>query len=514
MHFSSEEDLLIAMQHALATATKREAIANELLARSGHSRCSSESEVQGMEDPSGQSPPTDHHFELLRARQEKCHYEWELSKRNSLLSLGNVNKCSQENDTGPSAKGDDNEVDDPVISCPLTHDEEAQGFIFLKIKVREHVERFERKAQLKEISVSEDSFENFSSNDKENILSDEREKCLPGTSEGGSRKMLQEYNSLQLPTNSAQVDSKDDDYKELSEGIGKAIILPPPPHCHITIKNTREISGFNRLCEVLKKLDFKGAVWDQRRFNYICKLIELLTTKKLRTLTGGSQKMLLLLLEEVANSVRSSQQNIHVLKKLVNQLQERLCHCAVLGKQLGSAPLWQENSNRLHLIQAIATTISVQPQGTLEHPNLQDLPEECVRAILLRLTHHTDLQCAGEAYSMMANIIEEKRIWQQLCKFHWSEEQVSYTIKCYPYLQQSPLDWKKVYTRMKRCYGLKEEYAVSLVLCKICHCLFWESLGHPCLAEQDPAWKERIQSNSISDMFVTIPPHTFLSFFS
>ena len=35
--------------------------------------------------------------------------------------------------------------------------------------------------------------------------------------------------------------------------------------------------------------------------------------------------------------------------------------------------------------------------------------------------------------------------------------------------------------RLNRRYGLKEEYADTLVLCRYCSCLFWKSFGHPCV---------------------------------
>lgn len=40
-----------------------------------------------------------------------------------------------------------------------------------------------------------------------------------------------------------------EDNKENSESI--------PPHCRITIKNTKEIAGFNGLSDALKRLDFR-----------------------------------------------------------------------------------------------------------------------------------------------------------------------------------------------------------------------------------------------------------------
>jgi F-box protein 25/32 len=41
------------------------------------------------------------------------------------------------------------------------------------------------------------------------------------------------------------------------------------PHCHIVIKCTREITGFNKLSDAFKRLDFRSAVHDVRRFTVL-----------------------------------------------------------------------------------------------------------------------------------------------------------------------------------------------------------------------------------------------------
>ncbi|KAH9629338.1 hypothetical protein HF086_017713, partial [Spodoptera exigua] len=75
-----------------------------------------------------------------------------------------------------------------------------------------------------------------------------------------------------------------------------------PPHCHITIKCTREIAGFNGLSEAVRRLDFSSAVRDVRRFNYICALLELLVGgQRLTHLPGAAQKLLLSMLEQLAD---------------------------------------------------------------------------------------------------------------------------------------------------------------------------------------------------------------------
>lgn len=61
-----------------------------------------------------------------------------------------------------------------------------------------------------------------------------------------------------------------------------------------------QIAGFNGLSDAFKRLDFRSAVHDVRRFNYICKLLDLLITQKMTMLSGCAQKVLFNMLEEVA----------------------------------------------------------------------------------------------------------------------------------------------------------------------------------------------------------------------
>lgn len=75
-----------------------------------------------------------------------------------------------------------------------------------------------------------------------------------------------------------------------------------PPHCHITIRCTREIAGFNGLGEAVKRLDFRSSVRDRRRFQYVCSLLRLLVSNKgIASLPGSAQRMLLQMLEEIAS---------------------------------------------------------------------------------------------------------------------------------------------------------------------------------------------------------------------
>jgi len=282
------------------------------------------------------------------------------------------------------------------------------------------------------------------------------------------------------------------------------------PHCHITIKCTKEIAGFNGLSDAFKRLDFRSAVHDVRRFNYICKLLDLLISQKLAALSGCAQKVLFNMLEEVAYQVSASQQNIHLLNKLLRQLRGMI-DCACWGRPLGSTQLWENHLVTINRILTIANTIQIREPGDEVFPKLQNLPEECVREVMLRLTDHKDLEASGKAYSVMARLCDEQRIWRELCQFHFTPQQIAFITD---QQRNHPLDWQQVYHKLRKSFGLREEYAEMIQLCRNCRCLFWKSIGHPCIADSDPTFQEKLEDVDKSSLHVPIPPHAFLKFFS
>ncbi|KAI5719022.1 hypothetical protein M8J76_003926 [Diaphorina citri] len=282
------------------------------------------------------------------------------------------------------------------------------------------------------------------------------------------------------------------------------------PHCHITIKCTREIAGFNRLSDAFKRLDFRSAVHDVRRFNYIIKLLDILITYKLSTLSGCAQKVLFNILEDVAYQVSHSQQNIHTLNNLLRQLKVMI-DCACWGKPLGSTQLWENHLVTINRILSIANRIQIREPGADQFPKMEHLPEEVVREVLLRLTDHKDLENSSKAYSVMARVVDEQRIWRELTQFHFTQQQISFVLNTMP----SPVqDWQAVYHKLRKAFGLREEYAEMIQLCRNCRCLFWKSIGHPCIAEKDPAFQEKLEDVDKSSLHVPIPPQAFLRFFS
>lgn len=62
-----------------------------------------------------------------------------------------------------------------------------------------------------------------------------------------------------------------------------------------------QVAGFNGLSDALRRLDFRSAVHDHRRFPYTAKLLELLLSQhRITNLSGCAQKSVLNVLEEIA----------------------------------------------------------------------------------------------------------------------------------------------------------------------------------------------------------------------
>ncbi|XP_050681052.1 F-box only protein 32 isoform X1 [Leptidea sinapis] len=291
-------------------------------------------------------------------------------------------------------------------------------------------------------------------------------------------------------------------------------VVRVPPHCHITIKCTREIAGFNGLSEAVRRLDFSSAVRDVRRFNYICALLELLLCgQRLTHLPGAAQKLLLSMLEQLADQVATSKQNLNALRALVvglsavREAERRACW----GRPLGSRALWGHHDHAIARINRIANSIRIQEPGPEVVPKLHDMPEECVREILLRIADHRDLDAASSAWSVMASVCSEQRVWRELVSFHFSKHQVDSVHKA----DEDP-DWKKLFHQLRKLYGLREDaqYAETLSLCRHCKCLFWRSLGHPCIADQCPEYRERLKEAGGPLPPHPVPPAAFLKFFS
>lgn len=301
----------------------------------------------------------------------------------------------------------------------------------------------------------------------------------------------------------------------------------------------------------MKKLDFRNAVRDVRRFNYVCALLDLLIGQQMIALSGCAQKVLLAMLEEVASYAVAHQHNPRGIRRLLNKLRalyaakrsllfvhQTSCGCEIVllrrsscwGGPLGSQLLWHQNTMTMDRILSTESKMQFGEHSNETYPHFLQLPEECIREIILRLSDHNDLLSSAQACEQMAAIVEEQRVWRELARFHFTAKQIELVAP-----KEGKTDWKTVYHSLKRfggvlrkfgfekitcgifrTYGLKEEmqFAEMLALCQYCCCLFWRSLGHPCIAEQCPEYRERLEKTGKMLAPSPVPPSAFLKFFS
>lgn len=79
------------------------------------------------------------------------------------------------------------------------------------------------------------------------------------------------------------------------------------------------------------------------------------------------------------------------------------------------------------------------------HPLLLQLPEECLREVVLRLSDHGDLAAASKACDQLAVLVDEQRVWNELVRFHFSPQQIDVVVK-----DVQNVDWKETYQALKR----------------------------------------------------------------
>jgi hypothetical protein len=71
-------------------------------------------------------------------------------------------------------------------------------------------------------------------------------------------------------------------------------------------------------------------------------------------------------------------------------------------------------------------------------------------------------------------------------------------------------------TFLCRLFGLREDYAEILHLCRNCRCLFWKTYGHPCIVDHQQTDNKSDEPSSCDPeaFYVPVPPQAFLKFFS
>jgi len=77
---------------------------------------------------------------------------------------------------------------------------------------------------------------------------------------------------------------------------------------------------------------------------------------------------------------------------------------------------------------------------------MSDLPDDCIREILLRLNNHQDLVNTGLTEVRTFQLVQEKQFWHNLCIFHFTNEQWSSVLKRDECIDTLP--WPLLYKRL------------------------------------------------------------------
>jgi F-box protein 25/32 len=88
---------------------------------------------------------------------------------------------------------------------------------------------------------------------------------------------------------------------------------------------------------------------------------------------------------------------------------------------------------------------------------------------------------------VIQRLVGEQRIWSELCVFHFTPQQIGFVLQSRPPQTHCQL----VYHKFRKAFGLREEYADMIQLCRLYCCLFWKTIGYPCVADQDPEFQEK-----------------------
>uniref|UniRef100_A0A0R3S262 F-box domain-containing protein n=1 Tax=Elaeophora elaphi TaxID=1147741 RepID=A0A0R3S262_9BILA len=263
------------------------------------------------------------------------------------------------------------------------------------------------------------------------------------------------------------------------------------PHCFVKTGKSKEFVGCTSMSEAFHRLDLARAVSDVRRFNYICKVVQILVQEKLQNLSATARKALLSIIKAIVLICVERDLHISIARSLVCDFGTGL-----EGHLYGSPQLV---SKQLNMIGDLLELISERRPRTLadsdeESTTFMDLPREILSIILRKLPDHISLLEVAKAHEVLDAIVEkEEQLWASLCNFHFTPEQ---TAK----IKKDSISWRHAFFELKKYCGLREFYADLIHLCCHCKAIFWKDHGHPCISKDTPS--VRVTPQQFVDMLL------------
>ncbi|CAF1054530.1 unnamed protein product [Adineta ricciae] len=271
-------------------------------------------------------------------------------------------------------------------------------------------------------------------------------------------------------------------------------------------------SNYNcSLSDIFNALDIVNSVTNQRRFNYIAKVVQILFAEKLGELSGTAQRCLFQILDRMIQMVLTTGDNILLMQRLVTQFHDCIHRAYPFYYYIGSAALWRQNTEILTRMKEKVKHIHIQTVDQ-NKATFNCLPTEIQREIVRKLDNGIDLINFGMINSSLHRLTQELLLWKQLCLYHFGDETQSddkMGDKILGLLRRQSkdfdkenIDWKKVYFKLKRQHGLREVYADMIHQCQLCKNLFWQDCDHSCLYETRTPSSKSITPRKLVNMLI------------
>jgi F-box protein 25/32 len=273
------------------------------------------------------------------------------------------------------------------------------------------------------------------------------------------------------------------------------------PHCFVKTTKSREFIGCTSMSEAFHRLDIARAVVDVRRFNYICRVVQILVEEKLRNLSASARRHLFAIIQAIV--IHSVEQDVHVTtaRELVNHfgtgLEGNIAGLSLPKRQIVGSP--QIVSQQLGTVSNLLDLISERQPKTLadsteDSVTFLDLPKEVISKILQKLPDHIGLIEMAKAHETFEALVDgQGKLWDRLSQFHFTQEQIDKH-------KTKELNGRPLFFTLKKYYGLREHYADLIHICCHCKALFWKDHGHPCVSRDAPS--VRVTPQQFVDMLL------------
>ncbi|RDD46158.1 F-box only protein 25 [Trichoplax sp. H2] len=234
------------------------------------------------------------------------------------------------------------------------------------------------------------------------------------------------------------------------------------PTRYISIfRNSRELSYYRSLGDVMDKLDLNGALHDYSRFLYVCKIIQEIVEHKLLSLGSSSLTYLYNLID---NAVKLGITFLLFINNLISEY----------NHLIGSLTVWKDRLKHLRQCELKLTNDEVNISSENDHLQLMDIPDDCLQYIILFLSDHRDIISLSGVNKRLNYFTNESYTWRKLCQYHFRKEEIEkYSEKDY--------DWKSIFKILYKKYGIRQDSECKpLYLCDQCGFVYWQKYGHPC----------------------------------